>query len=346
MATKLTDDELLHLSPEEREFYESVSEEDDNVDEEEEPDFDENDYLDPDDSNPGEDDGDDDGDESASDDADGADADDGADDADGDDEGEEGEDNGADDEPGEGEDAKNAKGEGADESGDGADSQDDGYQQPRPALEYELPADWKERMDNVQTQLTELEAEWDDGEIEADAYKAKRAELRNNEKELDRQFTKAEIAADFHQQQAQNQWVDDVKDFFKDYPQFQPNGDTPDDNDNPLYDALDAHVVKIAKANPELSGKQVLSKALERFPESMRNQASKDEGKADTKSKTKAKGKQRRDVPPTLRNVPASSVTETDSGGKFAHLDKLDGVALEKAMARMSDAERDAYMRT
>ena len=52
-------------------------------------------------------------------------------------------------------------------------------------------------------------------------------------------------------------------------------------------------------------------------------------------------------VPPTLGKVPASAATDTDDG-KFAHLDRLadsDPLAYETAVAKMSAAQRDEYMR-
>jgi hypothetical protein len=52
------------------------------------------------------------------------------------------------------------------------------------------------------------------------------------------------------------------------------------------------------------------------------------------------------ELPPTLRSVPAAESADT-SGNRFAALDRLletDPMAHEEALAKMSRADRDAYM--
>ena len=50
-------------------------------------------------------------------------------------------------------------------------------------------------------------------------------------------------------------------------------------------------------------------------------------------------------VPPNLGTLPAATANDTDDG-KFAHLDRLEGVAFEEALAKLSDAQRDEYLRS
>ena len=50
-------------------------------------------------------------------------------------------------------------------------------------------------------------------------------------------------------------------------------------------------------------------------------------------------------VPPNLGKLPAATANDTDDG-KFAHLDRLEGVAFEDALAKLSDAQRDEYLRS
>lgn len=333
----MTDEELQFLSAEEREFYESVADESDDVDESEELDYDESDYLDEDDDAQDDPDGDEDGGDEADDGETEDDSGDGDADADGDDD-KDGEQE-ADDSDAEG-DGEN-DGEGQDGEDKAADGDNQSQERTQPNLDYELPRDWQQKMDKVQNGLTELEAEWDDGEVDKEEYHRRREELRTQEKALDRQYTKAEIAADFRQSQAKQQWASDVESFFRENPQFRPTGDSPEDNDNPLYDAMDAQVIKIAKANPSMSGREVLEKALSRFPEHLRNPDGEKKAKAEKKGGRKI---QRRQVPPTLKDVPSSQMADTKGESRFAHLDKLDGIELEKAMAKMSEAELKAYM--
>ena len=50
-------------------------------------------------------------------------------------------------------------------------------------------------------------------------------------------------------------------------------------------------------------------------------------------------------IPPNLGKLPAATANDTDDG-KFAHLDRLEGVAFEDALAKLSDAQRDEYLRS
>jgi len=50
-------------------------------------------------------------------------------------------------------------------------------------------------------------------------------------------------------------------------------------------------------------------------------------------------------VPKTLSSLPAADLSET-GGGEFAYLDKLDGMALERALAKMSPEQEARYLRS
>ena len=56
----------------------------------------------------------------------------------------------------------------------------------------------------------------------------------------------------------------------------------------------------------------------------------------------------KRDLPPSLANVPAADITETTDNGEFAYLDRLaekgDGLAYETALGKLSDEARERYL--
>jgi hypothetical protein len=69
---------------------------------------------------------------------------------------------------------------------------------------------------------------------------------------------------------------------------------------------------------------------------------------AGAKPKKKANGKANghgRESPPKFANIPASDQTQVSTVNKFARLDKLNGEAYEKALARLSATDRDEYLR-
>lgn len=318
---QLTEEQLRHLSPDEREFYAQIAEEDDSVDETEEVDHDESHYDAPEADDTGDD----------------PDADDGAADADdadaGDAEGDgEGDGDPEDDPEGDGDGQQGDDGDDAPAEGD-----DPGEEQPQPEVVARLRDDWQADMDEVANKLTALEEQYDDGELDKAEYTAERDKLRQQEKALDREYTVVEAKAQWQRDQQRQEWASEVSAFLRDNPQYQSTDpQNPENNENPLYDALDAQVKRIAKANPNLPGREVLRRAHERFAKATGRQD-------DAANKPPAK-KQRRQVPPTLKDVPASQATPTDDGGKFAQLDKLDGLALEKALAGMSEKELADYM--
>ena len=48
-------------------------------------------------------------------------------------------------------------------------------------------------------------------------------------------------------------------------------------------------------------------------------------------------------VPKTLSNLPAADLSETDSG-EFAYLEKLDGIALEAALRKLTPEQEQRYL--
>jgi len=49
-------------------------------------------------------------------------------------------------------------------------------------------------------------------------------------------------------------------------------------------------------------------------------------------------------MPPNLNNIPAADQTETVNPNKFEGLEKLSGEAFEKALAKLSPADREQYL--
>ena len=56
-----------------------------------------------------------------------------------------------------------------------------------------------------------------------------------------------------------------------------------------------------------------------------------------------AKTQKQREVPPNLSKVPAAANADMDDG-KFGYLDKLPPAKFEEAFAKLSEADRNAYL--
>ena len=68
-----------------------------------------------------------------------------------------------------------------------------------------------------------------------------------------------------------------------------------------------------------------------------------DEPKVETKPKESRKPDLSM-VPKSLAHLPAAEMQQTGDVDEFAHIDRLNGVEQEKAIARMSESERERFM--
>ena len=174
-----------------------------------------------------------------------------------------------------------------------------------------------------------LNARLDDGDISMSEH---RAELR-----------KIEAASQNAEIQAQ-QWKAEQATFFKHNPEFSSSGN------RVVWGALNQEVIRLANdpETAELSGLQLLYMARDNVKGAFTS-IGKENGKVDTPSQTPGKEtiapkpKADKKGPTTIGGLPAADTAEVGAD-KFAALDKLDGMELEKALERMSPAEREAYI--
>jgi hypothetical protein len=267
----------------------------------------------------------------------------------------EGEDDEDDDEESDGSEANSppVEGEGAGEANDG----DDGKGQdpkdeltPEPAkadesesaprYQAELPADYQERVEKLKEDRAALKAQFKAGDIDFDEYNDKIEALDEQADELKDIKRRTDLYKDMNEQSAEQQWnrtldtfsteVKGVIDYRKD--------------EGKLAD-LDDFIKRLA-ANPAHSDKSMrwfLDEAHKRvlaLHDIKPAAAKKDDGeKPDPKKDRKPPVAS---APQTLAQVPGSD-GPGDVDGEFADLDGLDGLELEAAIARMTDAQRARY---
>lgn len=204
--------------------------------------------------------------------------------------------------------------------------------QPAPILIAPQPEDAEAKLNEIATKKDALLTQFDDGDITAREYQKQLDELSKQERSIERQQDRAELAASMEQQRLQNEWTSTCNTFVDTHPIYK---------DNPrLYKALDAEVRELA-AKPETanwSGQKFLDEAHKALKQAFGLQDG-EPGKPTPKSTT-------RDLPPNLAKVPAANLEDT-SGGRFAVLDRMansDPMGYEDALAKMSEAERTAYL--
>ena len=180
-----------------------------------------------------------------------------------------------------------------------------------------------------------------DGQMEALAERYTDGDLNLNEytkqtMALSRAQAKAEMSAEMNAQVAEKVWDNAVTEFFDGNPVYA---------DAILKGALDSQVRALAALpeNANWSANRFLSEAHKavssRFK--MGNEKPND-SKLAGDAKPKPRKPDLRAVPVTLAGVPAAG-QDIQGADEFSALDKLGGVALERALAGLSETQRDRY---
>lgn len=167
------------------------------------------------------------------------------------------------------------------------------------------------------------------GEIDLDAYEEQKDSIIAKEQDLRAQNLKAQIASEQTTQTAQAKWEWEQENFFN-------NTANKIYQDKLLGAMLDTAVKDLAGApeNANKTGAWFLQEADRMVRERI--------GSKET-TKTTSRKPDLSKVPPSLGGLPSAELTDTGND-KFAKLDTLSGLALERALAGLSDRERDDYL--
>lgn len=199
-----------------------------------------------------------------------------------------------------------------------------------PMLIAEAPADAEARLKAIDELKADLRAKYEDGDITFDEYDAKKDELTKQEREIERAVDRAQIASAMENQRLMNEWQKECDAFLGRNPEIKEK--------QRLYNLFNEEVkaVGTAKENEGLSMSQVLEKAKSNLIEDGLMRAPAKPATNGTKAK----------LPPNLAKLPAAE-GEDMQGGKWAAMDRLgdtDPIAYEDALAKMSEADRNAYL--
>jgi hypothetical protein len=209
---------------------------------------------------------------------------------------------------------------------------------------FKAPENAKEKLDEINQKRADLRKQFTDGEITDAEYFDQVDTLDDERADLRMALKLHEAEQESAQQRAERraeEWVSgDVASF------LQEHKDVYDGNDE-LLQSLDAQVraiqtVALNKGEDQFDP-DILQKA-HRAVAAIHGLDIAKPAETDAKTDAKAKGKRKDDIPPTLASVPASAGEDTSGGAKFAHLDRLEGEALEHALEKMPEAEQERYL--
>lgn len=212
----------------------------------------------------------------------------------------------------------------------------------QPVYKAEMPAEFDSMVETIADQESELKRQFKEGDIDFEDYTAKQAELIAQRQTLNTQKIKAEISQEMSQQTAANNWQATVNRNIEDFAKEQGGIDYRKDESKQAD--LD-QFVRILANKPENSAQSMdwfMQEAHKRV-KALHGIADAPKSKGDTVADAAARRRQDSSgAPKTLAQVPGGD-GPGDIGSKFAHLDSLEGEALEGAIASMTPAQRAAY---
>jgi hypothetical protein len=188
------------------------------------------------------------------------------------------------------------------------------------------------QLESIQNKLLELDQKIEDGDIDIVEYTRQRDPLI-------RQQTKIEMVQVFNEQQSEQLWKHEQTVFFNQYPDYK--------TDPVMNGALRSVFKQLdTSENASKSGYELLQEAREIVDKRMgvappASQATANDKASIPRSKTPAR--EGANIPKTLSGtIPAAeNVTAKD---EFAHLDKLEGVEYEMALAKLSPEQERRYL--
>ena len=212
---------------------------------------------------------------------------------------------------------------------------------PTPGMpQWQAPENAEQRLAEIEREKDELARKFDEGELTGQEFRAQLKPLDKEERELEQARFKASISIET----VQHQWFNvTVPNFIAEHPEYAEG--------SPLYGALDVEVRKLQTEATKAGRSQLDGAILEQAHRNIQAGVRKALGLPAEEPKPKPNPDpaktQKRDLPPSLNGLPADGVTDPDDGGKYAYLDRLadsDPIAFEDALAKLPEAEREAYL--
>ncbi len=222
--------------------------------------------------------------------------------------------------------------------------------QHQPIYTAQAPDDIGAQLAKVNADRVALFKQYNEGEIDGDEYLAKSTELETARDGLLKDQIKAQVSSEMTEQQATRAWQNTVADFFAN--SKSAGFDYADPANQAAKDYLNTRVKAMAELHddsPE-GWKALLDEAhsltaakfkIQTKPAQQQNQQAQQTQQV---AKTPAQSRQPdlSKVPPTLRQAPPAADASV-SGDEFSHLGGLDGIALEKAVAKLTPEQQQRW---
>ena len=204
--------------------------------------------------------------------------------------------------------------------------------------------DYAGKMAQIAQAQRELATGYENGDFDLAEYQAKLRQVTEHEWALREQQLKASLAAEQRQQQMAQRWQWEQERFFT-------NPANKAYREDPVIGPAFAAAVQLlaADANNDrrpmqwfLEEADRLTRGRFRVPGEGASSAANGQSGANREAQGRS-GRAKSQVPPTLGGLPAASIPDV-GGDEFSRLDRLEGMELEMALSRLSQAEADRYL--
>lgn len=248
--------------------------------------------------------------------------------------------------------------DGDDEAGDDAEDEDHPADTtakrstataPDPIYKAEAPGDAAAQLKDLAAERKAIRKQYEEGELDEDAFEAKLDELDQKRDAINRSVMKAEISAEMTQQQLVKSYRETVDGWLADIKRGGFDYKSPENAQAAAY--LDARVKALAAADPDApqnpeGWRAILEEAHMLAARKFGIKAKEAQPAKDSAGKPRKTGERAPDlsgIPPTIGRGPAAAAA-SGAGDEFGHLESLSGIALEKAIAKLSPEQLDRYL--
>ncbi len=200
-----------------------------------------------------------------------------------------------------------------------------------PVYQASPVADYAERLAQIVAATKEIATGYENGDFDLEEFQTRQRKLTELEWGLREANLKATLAAEQQQQGLAQRWQWEQDRFFG-QPQYKAY------REDPVIGPAFGAAVQLLAADAANDARP-MSWFLEEADKLTRARF-RVSGAEET---TPRRGRSRPAVPPTLGGLPAAAIPETGAD-EFSKFDRLEGMALERALAKLSEAEADRYL--
>ena len=202
---------------------------------------------------------------------------------------------------------------------------------PRGVIDATLPDDYDQRVSANEKAMADLDKAYDDGDISHSEWREQLRKLDRESRELERMKDRAELAQESSQQALMAHWQGLIQPFLAKHPEL---GE--DDVSMTGFDSYLKQTTAPVMQAGGTPGQAEIDKAYGLWCKRFNFTP------AGEQQQQAPAGKKPITAPPTLGGLPVSNGNSVEDG-RWAALDRLEGVAFEEALAKLSQAELDEY---